>query len=58
MPKRELVQVDLELRATDAMMGPDEPLLEIADRAISERHDRLGTLAELAAQRLRARARA
>src|SRR5947207_858534 len=30
--KRELVHVHLELSTTDAMMGPDEPLLKIADR--------------------------
>ena len=55
MAKRELVQVHLELRSTDAMMGPDEPLLQIADRAVRQRHDRLGSPAELAAQRLRTR---
>ena len=37
------------------MMGADEPLLQIADRAIRQRHDRLRALAEVAAQRLRAR---
>ena len=55
MPERKLVQVDLKLRSTDAMMGADEPLLQVANRAIGERHDRLGALAELARERLRAR---
>ena len=55
VPKRELVQVDLELRPTDAVMSPDEPLLKIADRAVSQGHDRLGALAQSLAQRLRAR---
>src|SRR5947207_7702477 len=53
--KRELVQVHLELSTTDAMMGPDEPLLKIADRPVRQWHDRLGSLAERPSQRLRAR---
>ena len=53
MSKGELVQVDVELRTTDAVMGPDEPLLQIADRAVSERHDRCGSLAEIATTRFR-----
>jgi hypothetical protein len=36
-------------------MGPDKPLLQIADRAVSQRYDRLGSLAQSRAQRLRAR---
>ena len=51
MSERELVQVDLKLRSTDAMMGADEPLLQVANRAIGERHDRFGALAEFARQR-------
>lgn len=55
VPERELVQVDLELRTTDTVMRPDEPLLKMADRAVSQGHDRLGALAQRLAQRLRAR---
>jgi len=53
--KGELVEVDLKLGATDAMMGPDEPLLKIADRAIRERHDGGDTFAKVFAHRLAAR---
>jgi hypothetical protein len=38
MPKDELIEVDLELRAADAVIA-DQPLLEIADRAIGQWHD-------------------
>src|SRR5688572_3575704 len=55
VPERELVQVDLELRSTDTMVSADKPLLKIADRTIRQRHDGVGSLAELAAQRLRSR---
>jgi hypothetical protein len=34
------------------MMSPDEPLLKIADGAVSERYDRLGSLPEILPQRL------
>ena len=53
--KDELVQIDLELAATRAVMGPHQPLLQIADGAIREAHDRLRALAEFAAERLGAR---
>jgi len=55
VPECKLVQVDRELRATDAMVGSDEPLLKIADRTVRQWHGRCGALAERAAQRLRAR---
>ncbi len=47
--------LNLELSATDAMMGSHEPLLKVANRAVIEPHVRLLSLAELAAQSLRAR---
>jgi hypothetical protein len=53
--ERELVQVDLKLCTTDTMMSSDEPLLKIADRAVRQGHDRLGSLAQRRAGRLRAR---
>jgi hypothetical protein len=39
VPKDELVQVDLELRLTDPVVRADQPLLEVADSAVRERHD-------------------
>ena len=55
VPEHELVQINLELRSTDAMMGADEPLLKIANNAVRQRHGRWGSLSELHAYRLRAR---
>ena len=52
MPKRELVQVNLKLTATDTMVGADQPLLEIADRPVRERHDRGNAFAKVFAHRL------
>jgi hypothetical protein len=39
VPKDELVEVDLKLRLTDPVVRADQPLLEIADGAVRERHD-------------------
>src|SRR5688572_32144372 len=55
VPERKLVQVNLELRSTDPMVRADKPLLKIADRAIRQRDNRVGSLPELATQRLRSR---
>ncbi len=52
VPERELVQVDLELGSTDTMVRADEPLLQVADRAVRQRHDRLGSFAQILPQRL------
>ena len=52
VPKDELVQVHLELRATDTVIRPDQPMLEITDRTIRERHDRGGALAQSGSDRL------
>src|SRR6266851_3457458 len=43
VPKDELVEVGLELRAADPVMSADEPLLEVADGAIGEWHHRRRT---------------
>jgi len=51
--KHELVEIDLQVMAADAMVRPDEPLLKVADRAIRERHDRGHPAAQGAPQRLR-----
>jgi hypothetical protein len=53
--KDELIEIDLELSAADAVIGADQPLLEVPDRAVGQRHHRLGTLAQIDSQRLRAR---
>lgn len=50
--KDELVEVCLQLCAAHAVIGANQPLLKIADRAIGERHDGLRARAERAAQRL------
>jgi hypothetical protein len=48
----ELVEVNLELIFADAMIGSDQPLLEVADGAVREGHDRLGPLPQVARRRL------
>ena len=55
VPKDELVEVGLELRAADPVMSADEPLLEVADGAIGEWHHRRRTFAQFGSQRLSAR---
>src|ERR1700687_1761742 len=55
VPKDELVEVGLELRAADPVMSADEPLLEVADGAIGEWHHRWRALAQFGSQRLSAR---
>src|SRR5713101_5899627 len=55
VPKDELVEVGLELRAADPVMSADEQLLEVADGAIGEWHHRRRTFAQFGSQRLSAR---
>jgi hypothetical protein len=55
MTEDELVKVDLQLMASDPVVGSDEPLLKIPDGAIGERHNRLGPLAEIRTEWLRTR---
>jgi hypothetical protein len=50
VPKDELVEVSLELRAAHAVIGANQPLLQIADRAIGEWHDRFCTRAKRSPQ--------
>src|SRR5262245_32229998 len=45
--KNKLIEVDLELSAADTVVGTDQPLLEVADRSVSQRNDRFGALAQL-----------
>jgi hypothetical protein len=55
VPKHKLVQVDLELGATNPMVGAHEPLLEITDGAIGKGHHGLRSSAQFSSQRLGAR---
>jgi hypothetical protein len=55
VPKDELVEVGLELRAAYPVMSADEPLLEVADGAIGEWHHRRRAFAQFGSQRLSAR---
>src|SRR6516225_12466933 len=50
----ELVEVDLELTAADAMVGANQPLLEVTDGSVGQGHDRFGTLAQFGPQGLNA----
>ena len=52
VPKDELVQVRLKLRAADAVIGADQPMLKVPDGAVRQRHDGAGALAQRASQRL------
>ena len=53
VPKDELVEVDLELLLADSMVRADQPLLEVADSAIGERHHGERTFEQRARSRLR-----
>jgi hypothetical protein len=44
VPKDELVKVDLQVTTAYAMVGTDDPLLEIANSAIGQRSDGLASL--------------
>src|SRR5712691_6851090 len=50
--EHELIEVRLELGTADAMMGTNQPVLEVTDDAIGERHDRGRALAQRRPQRL------
>ena len=52
VPKDELVQVRLKLRAADAVIRADQPVLKVPDGAVRQRHDGAGALAQRASQRL------
>src|SRR6266705_3847836 len=42
--ENELVQIHLQLRAADTVIGADQPVLEIPDRAVRHRHDQAAPL--------------
>jgi hypothetical protein len=52
VPKHELVQIRLQLRAAHAVIRADQPLLKIPDSAVRQRHNRPGARAEGRSQRL------
>ena len=54
MPKDELIQIDLELSSTHAVVGADQPLLEVSNRAIGKWDSRLRAFTEFGSQRLSA----
>ena len=54
VPEDELVQVDLELAAAYAVVGANEPLLQVTDGSVGQRHDRFGTFAQCGPQWLSA----
>jgi len=51
----ELVEVDLELAAANAVVGANQPLLQVTDGSVGQGHDRFGTLAQFGSQGLSAR---
>src|SRR4030095_3713918 len=53
--KNELIEVNLELRAADAVIGADQPLLKVADSTVGQGHYRFGSLAQFGCLRLRPR---
>src|SRR5262245_35409231 len=53
--KYKLIEVNLELRTANSMVGTDQPLLEIADSTVGQGHDRFGSLAQFGCLRLVAR---
>ncbi len=55
VPKDELVEVDLELGAANAVVGANQPLLQVPDGSVGQGHDRFGTFAQFGPQGLSAR---
>lgn len=52
MPEDEFVEVNLELRFADAVVGADQPLLEVPNSAIGKWNNRLRAFPECGSQRL------
>ena len=55
VPKDKFIQINGELSSADTVMGSDKPLLQVADRAVSQGHDGFRAFAKINAQRLNAR---
>ena len=49
MAENELIEINLELRAADAVVGADQPLLKVADSTVGQGHYRVGPLAQFGA---------
>ena len=54
MSEDEFVEVDLELRLAHSVVGADQPLLEVSNRAIGKWDSRLRAFTEFGSQRLSA----
>src|ERR1700730_3137915 len=52
MAKHQLIEVRLKLGPADAVVGANQPVLEVADDTIGDWHDRGGSLVEHRPQRL------
>jgi hypothetical protein len=55
MAKHEFVEINLELIAAHTVVGSDQPLLEVANRAVCQRHHRLRAFTQVDSQGLAAR---
>ena len=55
MAKDEFVEINLELIAAHTVVGSDQPLLQVANRAVCQGYNRLRALAQVDSQRLAAR---
>ena len=53
--KDEFIEINLELIAAHTVMGSDQSLLEVANRPVRQRHDRLRAFPQFDPQRLAAR---
>jgi hypothetical protein len=53
VPKHELVEIGLQVVTADAVVRPDQPLLQVPDGAVRQRHDRGDTATQGASDRLR-----
>src|ERR1700758_1482247 len=51
MPKDEFVQINWELSAAHAVMGPDQPLLQVTNCVVSQGHDGLRAFTQINWQR-------
>ena len=55
MAEHKLIEVHLQLGAADAVVRADQPLLQVADRAVGQRDDRRDSPPEVRSDRLRMR---
>jgi hypothetical protein len=54
MAKDEFIKISLELMAAYAVMGSEQPLLQVADGAVSQRHRGLRAFVQVRSRRLSA----